>query len=121
MVVVTHDPKPGDHAYVCGSPGCRRFVYLGNPSSLDWLIAYRKDKGVTDRTRIIIRCPQHVSEYAMKQAGVKVNKKSMQRVRVGKARDDAALMTNTSILLEPFTTGVDLGVVAASKASRRQG
>ena len=109
VVAVTHDPAPGDHAYVCGSPGCRRFVYIDNEASIDWLIAYHRKLGVVDKSKIVVRCPQHVSEYAMRLAGVKVNERSRQRVRVAKARDDRALMSSTSPLLEPFTTAVGVG------------
>lgn len=122
---VLYEPRPGERAYVCGTPGCRRFTYVRSEAGHDWLIAYRRVGRETDRSKVVVRCPQHVSQYAMRLVGMKVNPRSLAAVRRNKARDTEQLLSGETFLLDPFTTSSgDLGVVRpyhGSDKNRKRG
>lgn len=93
-------PTPaGERAFVCNNARCRRFTYLSWDESHDWLIAYRKK----DRTKIIVRCPQHITQWALREAGAKYNRAALARVQRGKNRDHV-LYQPGDLRLDPFTT-----------------
>jgi carbonic anhydrase len=69
--------------YVCGHSGCGRVVYPSDEAKEDWLIAPRVD----DPAILVTRCPQHVDERQMRNAGVPLSKANFRRVREAKERD----------------------------------
>jgi hypothetical protein len=104
-------PTPdGERAFVCGNARCRRFTYLSWEESHDWLISYRKRARTTaknldsyDPHHIIVRCPQHITQWALREAGAKYNRNAMARVRRNKNRDQV-LYQPGDLRLDPFTT-----------------
>jgi hypothetical protein len=73
----------------------------------------------TDRKRIIVRCPQHITQWALREAGAKTNKEAMALIRRNKARDERnAIFRIHDPHLEPFTTDARRAAPAASVRSR---
>lgn len=93
-----------ERQFVCEKPGCKRVTMLSDPRSADWLIAYRhartnqpcrperympEAREVWKGARLVVRCPQHITDWALWRAGYSRSKKTWRAVRQAQQKDVA--------------------------------
>jgi len=70
---------------------CGRVLVTGSPQSRYWIVSITED-------RRVIRCPQHITDWAMRCANVRRTKETYEWRRIAKEQDNPT----QNILYEPF-------------------
>ena len=91
--------------YVCTKRHCGRVVRVGDDEIRDWLIARRTD----DPAKVVVRCPQHVTERTLRYAGRQLSKDNFRAAKANRIKDDRR--RNKSALLPGSIIEMDADLI----------
>lgn len=74
----------GPPTYICTRKGCGRIVCSTDSEFPMWLVARRVD----DPAKVVVRCPQHVTDRTLRYAGIERSKQTFRDVRTNRINDE---------------------------------
>ena len=89
-----------EYTYVCTGRGCGRVVRSNDDEFTTWLVARRVD----DPAKVVVRCPQHITERTLRYAGIPLSKANFRKVRDECIKD---MKRKTALLPPGFLIDVD--------------